>query len=163
MRRKNNEPPQKSVNLGRHQVGCNICNHERCAQIEADFLSWKSPIKICAEYGLADRTTIYRHAWALGLMEKRRRNVRAALEHIIEKAGEVEVTAAAVVQAIATYARINANGHLIERKETVNVNELFERMSREELLAYAERGELPFWYTKMVGATEDDSPETLIQ
>jgi hypothetical protein len=36
-------------------------------------------------------------------------------------------------------------------------------MSREELLAYAERGELPFWYTEMVGATEEDSPETLIQ
>jgi hypothetical protein len=163
MKRKQNEPPAKPVNLGRHQSGCKVCNHLERAAIEADFISWKSPIKICAEYGLADRTTIYRHAWALGLMERRRRNVRAALEHIIEKAGEVEVTAPAVVQAIATYARINANGHLIERKETVNVNELFERMSREELLAYAETGELPHWYTNLVGATEDDSPETLIQ
>jgi hypothetical protein len=163
MKRKNNEPPDKPVNLGRHQLGCNICNHEKCAQIEADFLSWKSPIKICIEYGLADRTTIYRHAWALGLMEKRRRNVRAALEHIIEKAGEVEVTAAAVVQAITTYARINANGLLVERKETVNMNELFERMSREELLAYAERGQLPSWYTRMVGATAADGGEGLIQ
>jgi hypothetical protein len=163
MKRKKNEPPEKPINLGRHQVGCNVCNHEKREQIEADFLSWKSPIEICTEYGLADRTTIYRHAWAFGLMEKRRRNVRAALECIIEKAGKVEVTAAAVVQAIATYARINANGHLVERKETVNMNELFERMSREELLAYAERGELPYWYTKVAGATEEDSHETLIQ
>jgi hexokinase len=153
MKRRKNEPPEKPVNLGRHAAGCNVCNHEKREQIEAD----------CTEYGLADRTTIYRHAWALGLMEKRRRNVRAALESIIEKAANVEVTAAAVVQAIATYARINANGLLIERKETVNLNELFERMSREELLAYAERGVLPSWYTKMVGATEDDGRETLIQ
>jgi hypothetical protein len=163
MKRKKNEPPEKPVNVGRHAAGCNVCNHEQRAEIEAAFLSWKSPVDICAEYGLADRTTIYRHAWALGLMEKRRRNVRAALESIIEKAANVEVTAAAVVQAIATYARINANGLLIERKETVNLNELFERMSREELLAYAERGVLPSWYTKMVGATEDDGRETLIQ
>jgi hypothetical protein len=39
---------------------------------------------------------------ALGLMEKRRRNVRAALEKIIEKAGDVEVSATAVVSAVAT-------------------------------------------------------------
>src|SRR5216683_1624336 len=150
-------------NIGRHEYGCKVCNHENRAHIEADFLSWKSPQKICEEYGLQDRTTVYRHAWALGLMEKRRRNVRAALERIIEKAADVEVTAGAVVQAVATYARINANGLLVERKETVNMNELFERMSREELLAYAERGTLPAWYTNVMGATEDDSEDVVIQ
>jgi hypothetical protein len=163
MKRKKNEPPEKPVNLGRHQSGCKICNHLERAEIEADFISWKSPVRICQEYGLQDRTTIYRHAWALGLMEKRRRNIRVALERMIEKSGDVDVTASAIVAAIQAYAKINAQGQWIERKETVNVNELFEKMSREELLAYAERGELPFWYTEMVGATEEDSPETLIQ
>lgn len=55
-------------------------------------------------------------------MDKRRRNIRAALERIIEKAGEVEVNAAAVVSAIGTYARINSRGEFIERSETVNLN-----------------------------------------
>ncbi len=163
MRQKKNASPEKPVSLGRHEYGCKVCNHLERAQIEAEFISWKSPVDICAEYGLTDRTTIYRHAWALGLMEKRRRNVRAALERIIEKAGSVEVTAGAVVQAVATYARINSSGLLIERKETVNMNELFERMSREELLAYAEKGTLPSWYTSVLGATEEDSGEVLIQ
>jgi hypothetical protein len=154
---------ESKPNIGRHEYGCKVCNHLERAQIEAEFISWKSPQEICDEYGLKDRTTIYRHAWALGLTEKRRRNVRAALERIIEKAGQVEVTAGAVVQAVATYARINSSGLLIERKETVNMNELFERMSREELLAYAESGALPSWYTSVVGATDDDSGEVLIQ
>jgi hypothetical protein len=48
--------------------------------------------KLAAEY-LISRDAIYRHAHALGLMEKRRRNLRAALEKIIEEAGEVEVNA----------------------------------------------------------------------
>jgi hypothetical protein len=51
------------------------------------------------QYGLS-RDSIYRHAHALGLMDKRRRNVRAALEKIIEKAGDVEVSATAVVSAV---------------------------------------------------------------
>jgi hypothetical protein len=51
------------------------------------------------------RDSIYRHAHALGLMEKRRRNVRAALEKIIEKAGDVEVSATAVVSAVAAYCK----------------------------------------------------------
>jgi hypothetical protein len=37
---------------------------------------------------------------ALGLFAKCQRDIRAALERIIEKAGEVDVTAAAVVAAV---------------------------------------------------------------
>jgi len=95
-------------------------------------VNWESPAKLAEEYGLADRTTVYRHAHALGLFEKRKRNVRAALERIIEKSGEVEVTASAVVAAIQAYAKINAQGQWIERSAHVNLNELFERMSRDE-------------------------------
>jgi hypothetical protein len=90
----------KSVNLGRHRRYCKICSHERRDEIEQDFIAWKSPIAIAEEYGLADRMNVYRHANALGLFEKRRRNIRAALERIIERAGDVEVTASAVVAAI---------------------------------------------------------------
>jgi len=55
---------------------------------------------IANEYGLSDRASVYRHAHAFSLFEKRSRNVRAALERIIEKAGEVEVTSSAVVSAV---------------------------------------------------------------
>jgi len=82
---------------------------------------------------LADRASVYRHAHALGLFLKRQRNIRAALERIIEHAGEVEVTASGVVSAVQAYSKINAAGQWIERSEHVNLNELFERMTQQEL------------------------------
>jgi len=54
------------------------------------------------------------------------------LERIIEKAGEVEVSASAVVAAVQAYCKVNAAGRWIERSEQVNLNELFERMSTKE-------------------------------
>jgi hypothetical protein len=92
--------PSKPVNLGRHKRNCTICAHLQCDEIERDFINWKSPTAIATDYGLADRTSVYRHAHAFGLFEKRKRNVRAALERIIEKAGEVEVTSSAVVASL---------------------------------------------------------------
>ena len=152
----------KRVSLGRHRRSCTVCAHERCTEIEADFVSWKSPALIAQEYSLADRTSVYRHAHAFGLFEKRKRNVRAALERIIEKAGEVEVTSSAVVAAVQAYAKINAQGQWIDRSEHVDLNALFERMALEEKEAYARDGTLPNWFTQTVGvstATAQDSGE----
>jgi hypothetical protein len=139
---------EKRVNLPRHKAQCTICAHVKCAEIETGFVSWESPASLATEYRLADRTSIYRHAHALNLFEKRKRNVRSALERIIEKSGEVEVTASAVVAAIQAYAKINAQGQWVERSEYVNLNELFERMSKDELEAYARDGNLPDWFTE---------------
>lgn len=139
-----------------------ICSHEKYREIETAFVNWESPAAITSEYGLADRTSVYRHAHALGLFKQRKRNVRAALERIIEKSGEVEVTASAVVAAIQAYAKINAQGQWIERSEHVNLNELFERMSKDELEAYARDGKLPDWFTETVSvpvATAADDRE----
>jgi len=150
------------VNLGRHKRDCTICAHPHCKEIERDFINWKSPAAITTEYCLADRTTVYRHAHALDLFTKRGRNVRAALEKIIERVGEVDVTAAAVVAAIQAHAKINAQGQWIERSEHIDLNALFERMSTDELEAYARDGKLPEWFTKTVSvpvATEVDHEE----
>jgi hypothetical protein len=37
--------------------------------------------------------------------------------------------------------------------------ELFSRMTRDELLRYANKGELPLWFTSVVGQTTTDSQE----
>jgi hypothetical protein len=150
---------RKKPSLGRHKRTCSVCAHPRCAEIEADFISWRSPGAIAQEYGFADRASVYRHAHALGLFAKRQRNVRAALERIIEKAGEVDATAAAVVAAVQAYSKINAAGQWIDRSETINLNELFERMTTTELEAYARDGTLPGWFTETVGATPTDNRE----
>jgi hypothetical protein len=147
-------PKHPKPSLNRHRAHCSVCTHERCADIDSDFIEWKSPAVIAADYGLADRMNVYRHAHALGLFGKRQRNIRAALEKIIEKAGEVEVTSAAVVTAVQAYAKINAQGQWIDRSEHVNLNELFERASRKELDVYAKDGTLPAWFTQTVGVTQ---------
>jgi hypothetical protein len=139
-----------------------VCRHKRREDIESAFVGWRSPASLTEEYGLADRASVYRHAHALGLFEKRRRNIRAALERIIEKAGEVDVTAAAVVSAVQAYSKINAAGEWIDRTETVSMNELFDRMSTPELESYAQTGALPGWFRATVGATKGDSQRRLI-
>jgi hypothetical protein len=154
--------PDATVSLGRHRRTCSVCRHAQRQEIETAFIGWRSPAAIAEEFGLADRASVYRHAHALGLKEKRRRNIRAALERIIEKAGEVDVTASAVVAAVQAYAKINAAGEWIDRTETVSMNDLFDRMSTQELEAYAQAGELPGWFRETVGATEGDSQRRLI-
>jgi hypothetical protein len=152
--------PSNSVNIGRHSKNCKICSHAKCKEIEQDFINWRSPAEIAKTYRLADRSTVYRHAHAFNLFPKRQRNVRAALERIIEKAGEVEVTAGAVVTAVQAYAKINAQGQWIDRTESVSLNELFERMTQEELEAYAQDGTLPNWFPQGVSATSSNGQES---
>jgi hypothetical protein len=149
---------ENAISLGRHRRHCKICAHAQREDIEADFVAWRSPAVITAEYGLADRTSIYRHAHALGLMQKRRKNIRAALEKIIERADEVDVSASAVVAAVQAYSKINAAGEWIDRTETVSLNDMFDRMSEQELERYAQDGILPAWFqVAPTGATKEDS------
>jgi hypothetical protein len=150
---KKERKPSKAVNIGRHRTNCTICAHEKREEIEREFVNWMGATAIAEAYGIVDRSTVYRHAHAFDLFAKRQRNIRAALEKIIEKAGDVEVTSAAVVAAVQAYAKINAQGQWIDRSEHVNLNELFERMTREELETYAKDGSLPDWFTETVGAT----------
>lgn len=147
------------VNLGRHQRNCTVCAHVQRAEIESDFIAWRSPAVIAEEYGLADRTSVYRHAHALGLFAKRQRNIRAALDRIIEKAGEVDVTASAVVAAIQAYAKINVAGQWVDRTEQVSLNELFDKMSTEELETYAQDGTLPPWFEATVSSNTGGQSE----
>ena len=147
---------EKPINPGRREHQCTLCSHAQREEVERAFLNWTSTSRMGKQYGLS-RDSIYRHAHALGLMDKRRRNVRAALEKIIEKAGDVEVSATAVVSAVAAYAKINANGQWIERSEHVSLNELFDRMTPQEMENYAANGTLPTWFERTVGATPTNS------
>jgi hypothetical protein len=158
---KKNKQTRKLVNVGRHEANCTICAHEKRDEIEREYVAWKSPAAIAAEYALPDRASIYRHVQAFELGAKRARNIRAALERIIEKVGDAEVTASAGVAAIQAYAKINAAGQWVERSESVNLNELFERMSKAELETYARDGKLPGWFTQTVTATAMHSQESV--
>ena len=136
---------QHGVNPTRHESQCSICVHARRQEIDVDFVNWMSPTRIAATYRIS-RDSVRRHAHATGLLAKRQRNVRAALEKIIEQSGDVKVTAATVVSAVSAYARINTVGQWVERTENIDFNQLFERMNPNELDAYAKDGTLPLWF-----------------
>ena len=146
------------VNQGRHEAQCAVCSHPQREELERDWLDWGSTSRIARDYQVS-RDSIYRHAHALGLFRKRQSNIRKALERMIEQAETVEVTAPAVVSAIQAYAKINSHGQWVDRVEGVNLNELFERMTRDELDRYARDGTLPEWFQATVGATGADSQE----
>jgi len=147
---------ESAISPGRHAAECRICAHPQREEIEREFVNWRSPASIAKQYKLANRASVYRHAHAFGLFLKRQRNVRAALEKIIERVGEVDVTAPAVVAAVQACSKINAAGQWIDRSEHVDLNALFERMTAQELEAYAQNGTLPAWFTGTVGATASD-------
>src|SRR5437763_9390696 len=132
--------PEATINPGRHAAECKICSHLQRDEIEHDFVNWRSPASIAKQYELANRASVYRHAHAFGLFPKRQCNVQAAPEKIIERVGEVEVPAPALVAAIQAYSKINASGQWVDRSEHVDLNALFEKMTAQELEVYAQNG-----------------------
>jgi hypothetical protein len=155
---------QKSANANkqssqaRHERDCKICHHPKREEIEREWTRWGDTTSLAARHRLS-RDSIYRYAHATALFAKRQRNIRAALEQIIEKVSLVEVTAPAVVSAIQAYAKINAQGQWIERVERVGMRAVFDRMTREELDVYARTGELPTWSRDFSGAAPFESTE----
>jgi hypothetical protein len=152
------EPRQKRPLGRRHEAGCKVCGHPEREQIEAEWCAWANTSELAKRYGLS-RDSIYRHAAAFNLHDRRAKNLRAALERIIEQADGVTVNAAAVVSAIQAYAKINSAGQWVDRTEQINLNDLFARMSAEELETYAREGTLPDWFTNIVGTTDSDGQE----
>jgi hypothetical protein len=140
----------------RHDQRCSVCLHADRVEIDADFVNWTGPGRIAKKYHIS-RDALYRHAHATNLMERRQRNVRQALEKIIEYADQVKPNAAAVIAAAAAYSRLNSRGELIERTQTVNLNQLFNRMTKAELDNYAKTGALPDWFEETLSATGADN------
>lgn len=144
-RKQQKSTPAQKPNLVSHAAHCSVCAHPECDEIGAQYISWKSAAKIASDYKLGNRSAVYRHAIALGLDSKRALNIRGALERIIEQAENVTATSAAIIQAIALYARINSRGQLISPEGQASIHDMFAKMTREELEIYAKNGNLPTW------------------
>ncbi|MGA8075420.1 MAG: hypothetical protein WB995_18235 [Candidatus Acidiferrales bacterium] len=93
-----------------HSRRCVICHHPRRDEIEEEFVYWGHPGTIVKKFGLRHRSLLYRHARAHRLYEVRAANLRAALDHIVERASVSPVSADAIVRAIKTYAHVNDQG-----------------------------------------------------
>ena len=98
----------------RHQRKCTICHHADREEIEQMFLHWFSASSIYRRFLLKDRSSIYDHAHATGLYARRRKNMRCALENIIERSDECPISSNGIVRAIKAYCSLTDAGEWIE-------------------------------------------------
>ena len=105
--------PSTSPDPERHSRKCKICHHPDREAIEEAFINWHYPDWLSRIFGLnAGSMAVYRHAHAFGLFEVRRRNLRSAVERLIEKATATHPSAGDVLHAISMHARVSAEGEL---------------------------------------------------
>jgi hypothetical protein len=123
--------------LDRHARKCAVCSHKDREDIELDFLHWHNCINISTDYELHDFRTIYRHAHATGLWERRMLNLRSAVAHIVENAESCEPSANAVLKAIQACTEINEQGQWIHAPRHVIYEVAHRQVSAAELPALA--------------------------
>lgn len=102
----------------RHRRKCQICHHPYRREIEADFLRWRSLREIASSFGLADQTSVWRHACATGLRDERQRRVAYALHPILEQSEDIflKATPSTIISAVRTYSQINDEGRRLRSK-----------------------------------------------
>jgi hypothetical protein len=157
----NDDKPMKAdghVNLGRHKAQCTICAHPKCAQIEDFFVDWCSPDDIQSIFGVS-HDALYRHARALGLIDKRRKNSLMALEKVIERMDRTPMSGAVILSAIKTLMKINCAGQGPEPVQARDLKKLFKRMSAKERQEFAQDGSIPEWFYPPGGATPGEGQE----
>jgi hypothetical protein len=104
--------------LSHHARHCTICHHPERQAIEEEFIHWHSPKSIASDYAVGARS-VYRHARALGLFERRAAHLRDALGHIIEKVEDASITSDAVVRAVYAHSHLSVSGRWIEQPSLV--------------------------------------------
>jgi hypothetical protein len=104
----------------RHSRRCSICPHPDRDAIEGDFVRWRSPIMIAEDYGLEDRSSIYRHVHATGLFARRAREVAHTMEKYLElvdhhspsEPGPFDLDA--ITRAVRVYSHLDHDGRWVE-------------------------------------------------
>jgi hypothetical protein len=160
MAKKKKTAAKESTPPWRHSLKCKICHFERRAEIEHLFLLWTPHAAIVREYRFTDRNGILRHCKAMGLVEKRIENTRGALAAVIERGlgcSRLHVPAASIVAAAIAMSKLDSDGRTTERFQQLNSHQRFlddPRWTHREMLAFAERGEMPGWYDESSIAAE---------
>ncbi|MFZ0737909.1 MAG: hypothetical protein WBL70_19070, partial [Candidatus Acidiferrales bacterium] len=116
------EASQQGPDPKRHARKCAICRHPDREAIDEAFIHWTSPDDIENDHNLPpSRSALYRHAHATGLYARRRRNLRYALEQLIEHADRAVVSGDCIIRAIRAYSRVTSDGHWIDPPNRVVV------------------------------------------
>ena len=113
---------RSAADPARHARKCEICHHSDRDAIEGEFIDWHPPDTIVDDYELNSRASIYRHAHAVGLFRRRRRNLRCALELVIQEAERTSPTADAIIRAVRAHSRVTSSGRWIEAPKYVVIS-----------------------------------------
>jgi hypothetical protein len=141
--------------MARHSRDCRICHHPAREAIEHAFVSWESPSAIAKSYRL-NRSTLYLHARALGLLDARDKNVRAALSKFIERCHRVRPTASAFVSAVVALSKFDKEGHTVDRIAVSKPTE-FVGWTSGELESFAAQGIVPDRFRAQMAETKGAS------
>jgi hypothetical protein len=106
--------PAGPADPSRHERLCSICRHPDRDAIEEAFLQWQRACDIFREFKLPSRTTVYRHAHAVGLFEQRARALRFVLENIMEESSACAPSADSIIRAVRAYSCLDDRGRWIE-------------------------------------------------
>lgn len=107
-----------------HRRKCLVCNHPEREAIEELFINWHSPRAIHGEFGIHPRldwSSIYRHARAAGLYAKRRKNLRAVFDLVLEQAADVAPTAHGIVAVVRGYSCLTDTHEWVEPEKRVRI------------------------------------------
>jgi len=147
-----------TVNLGRHAAQCTICNSPYRQYIEESWLEWRSTDTLAKAYGVS-RDSIYRHAHATGLYNKRRQNLMTAAERIIERWEYTYYNGSTVLGAIKLLWQMQGAERPVQPGQDPHAKELARGMSKGEGEAHAQDGSVPEPLPVASAATPNDSQE----
>jgi hypothetical protein len=137
-------------NPERHSRACSICRSPFRAEIEESYLRWESPSAICRQFKIRSRNSLNLHSRALNLTTERDKTIKRCLSTIIEKNLGKKLSGAALIAAIALFARIDADGRAAERVETSPAPGRFDLWTRGELAEFVSTGKRPERFEQQV-------------
>ncbi len=106
------------VALARHRRKCQVCRHPEREMIECEYRDWFGPLAIARSYGIPERA-LFRHLEATGQISSRRKNLRSALEHVLERGVETEIDGPTIIQAVRAYCCLSDENKWIEPAKTI--------------------------------------------
>jgi hypothetical protein len=94
----------------RHSRKCQVCHSRYVEEIEEAYYNWSSAQWIINVFNISYDDAVYRHARAIGLDLRRRKNVAIAVEKLIEKVDEVTVTSSTILRAVRALSCLTPDG-----------------------------------------------------
>ncbi len=134
----------------RHSRACSICRSPFRVEIEESYLRWESPSAICRQFQIRSRNSLNLHVRAVNLTTERDKTIKRCLSTIIEKNLGKKLSGAALISAIALFARIDADGRSAERLETTSETVRFDGWTRGELTEFVATGTRPKRFEQQV-------------